>query len=956
MPLILGLESVIHWSIEGIFTFIMGAPVEIGYIQALTLKGDGRWHVWASEVRISSTLPEDTLPASHLQEVVLYGRGLSIDSIWLRGGSLTLIRLKPLEKNYRFFPRRNSRPRPQHFLIRAESLVFHLSNLPPAVFVNLFISSLHGKIQVDSAMIRIAAGRAELQIQDICIREAKLPPSSAASLALTGEYDKRTDTWQRVDVAVSASEGILRFIGTISRWESLRGSLGGILSPLFLQILFPSSADWIETCPLAVSGEITHPSYELRVAGDWNQGFYDICLKGERTHLQHLNGAVTIKPVHGHISFRGPPSALQVKGQLQPQGLTFLFHGSLNLGTYTGILCVRDQSGSTLQIAGGAKEGRFYGQVKGIPFKGKWSQPSLLSLELDTVEVQALQSILLSYSPLWRGGNGNVSLRFSIAQLTSYEYGEVSQIEGVLRQGHLTASGHLRLKRFNTPIALRLYATSDFQRGKLALEADLGHAYISWKGNHAGISGVWRWEDVVGEVSGESNWQSRQLWLQRATVFFPTGEALHIQGRLSLDSADVQVEGDLPLAWILRYLPLPGLEVYAGSIEVGVCGQGSWDTLFHWENPTTGVVKVRGVKGSFPQLALPLTDLEIFIHYLPEATHLRSVKGQIGSLSFSAEGEIAGALSYLYTDWYRLRGWIAIRADHFILSEFWRRVERTQVRPQVRFPSQMSAQVKVHLRDADLLGFRIDSLHLAGRIEGLTGWVDTAALRYAGALAKGQAFLDLQDSTCYMIAGSAEVQQLPIHYFLKDFGLIALPTFQKARLKGAFSGHLQFNLRFTPEISWLRQSSLYGKGSIADGQMRTPRFMRWLRPYYLSAYRDSMDFIAHVPQLSVTDGFLKLSDALLISRVAALQVSGYHYIPAEKFLYRIQAVRVRRRIQRYPHLEVFTGIFSELLDRSMGLLYVEKDGSRVRWHYPWRYLIRRLFFSSSLQQKGGKRI
>ncbi len=147
-------------------------------------------------------------------------------------------------------------------------------------------------------------------------------------------------------------------------------------------------------------------------------------------------------------------------------------------------------------------------------------------------------------------------------------------------------------------------------------------------------------------------------------------------------------------------------------------------------------------------------------------------------------------------------------------------------------------------------------------------------------------------------------------------------------------------------MNWKENSIFYAQGQVSQGQFYTPRWLRWLRPYYLAAYRDSMDFWAQVPSFQITDGFLKLEEGLLLTRAGALRLMGYHYLPQDRFLYQIRGARLYRRLQRYAELPGLAYYMADRLDQSLFLVYVEKLGPRVRVRYPVRYLLRRLIVPS----------
>lgn len=939
LPLFPWIASGLHWSLELLLTYIMGAPVDIARIEALELKPTGTWSAHLRAVRLSSTLPGDTFPVGHLDIVTLHGNRIQIDSVSLRGGELQLVRLGKHEKNFRYFPRRRARSPQRDFVLRAESIRIHLANYPPGVFLNLSVRTLYAHLHIDSLSVRITDGRTRLDANEVCISGSPQPFPERVLLAVDGSYGKKTDLWSDMTLILAAPEGMLHFCGDIARWEEPYGHLGGFIRPSVISEIVPAVSPWFSGERLYFIGEISRLMYEVRLSGRWRRGRYDLCMVGARDTIRQLGGTLHIDDT-GALMFDGSPDRLRINGRLKLAGIPIRTDGLLNLSDTRGTVQLVDAYGGEITLSGNLRQLNLNGKIGTISFTGKWHDGGALSLAVDTVCVGEITHALRPYTPLLRG-RGYFPVQIRAAHLIWPEYGTLSSAHLESRNGRFFLTGHAHMEKVSLSAALRLWGDTRLDSGGFALTSADGYLYGEWVGDSAGISATARWEDMILRVSAHAEVTRRRLWLTRAEGVFPGGERMQMQGCLTPDSADAQLQGVVPLPWLLRYLPLSGVTVSEGELRTGICGQGSWDTLLRWDNPTEGQVILHGVQGYFPGLALPLRDLYTHLSYSTEQTTLHIIRGQVGDLCFQAEGEVLGALSYLYTDWYRLQGRLRVEAEHLIVSDFWRRVERGQIRPQVRLPSQLDARVEISVRDIDILGLALESAHIATHIEGLTMQVDTLDIRYAHAQAGGRAYLDVQDSTCYMVVGRFNIAGLPVEQLIADLGVKRIPTFQRLGLRGHFNGQMQFNLRFTPEIAWLRQSSLHAEGSLSGGRFHTPGFMRWLRPYYLEAYRDSMDFYAQVTGLSITDGFLRLSKAFLLTRVAALEVSGYHYLPGDRFLYRLQAIRVRRRVQRYADLETLFGVFSHLIDRSFGLIYVEKENGRVYWRYPWRYALRR---------------
>lgn len=943
LPLFWWIEAGLHYVVEWLLTYIVGAPVYVGRVSSLSLSSDGAWRIQIDSVRIMSTLRGDTFPAAVLRTTILTGQGGQIDSVSLCGGEVSLIRLGKAQKNFRFFPRRAQSPQAQRFVFCAESLHIHLANYPPGVFLSLSIQTVSGHLHIDSLSVHIQDGRALLYSHEVCIGGVRQPFPDTVYFSLSGTYEKRSDEWAHTTLILAAGEGLLHYEGAIRRWEEPDGYLSGFLCSPFLSNLFPPAERWLGGEKLFFTGGITKLTYEARLSGYWRAGEYDVCLRGEGKHVRAIDGAIRANEL-GHFMIKGPLDSLHVSGVLHTLGISAKLTALLDLPAKSGTLQVQDQNHTSLMLFGTLQHLSGWGRLGGrISFRGTWRTQQGVFLHADTVPVPELIEAMRPYSKLLRGG-GSIPLRAHIKCLSWDGYGTLTETEVESRGGRFFLTASAQPTRFPLTAQVRLWGQTTFTQGGFAAEAPEGYLYGTWQGDSLAVSGLGRWEDVMIAFAAEGAMPTQHFQVHHAVATFPTGDAIHLRGVVSADSVDARLQGSLPVPWILHYLPLPGVEVRAGRLSVALCAQGSWDTLLRWDNPTEGTVALEAVEGNFPKLGLPLHDLTVCLSYTPEKTILHHLRGQIGELSFHADGEMMGALSYLYTDWYRLRGRLRVEADRLVVADFWRRVEKGETRPEARLPSQMNADLDIFVKNADVFGISIQNAHVISHIDGLTFSLDTIAAQYDGASAHGRLYLDAQDSSCYFATGRIVVSGLPVQSLIRDVRLSEVATFQRAGLRGYFSGQMQFNLRFSPEVKWLQQSSMYADGNISNGKFHTPRFLRWFRPYYLRSYKDSMDFYAQVYSLSVTDGLMHIPKALLLSRVVALEVSGYHFLTGDRFLYRIQATRVRRRMQKYPDLMVMVDAFSELIDRSFGLLYIEKERSgKVRWYYPWRYAIRRLF-------------
>ncbi|MCX7764457.1 MAG: hypothetical protein N2253_06170 [Bacteroidia bacterium] len=939
-PFLHGIQFVLHWLLEFLLSYIVGAPVKVSRIEQLSISWGSRWEVHLRGVQVQGTLEGDPSPAAFLGKVSLYGHQGYIDSIKIHNGTINLIRLGKKEKNFRFFPRRRRSSPTQAFLLQADSVRLRIDNFPPGVFLHTVIRAAHARLFIDSSSVRLSDLNAALQVYEACISDTLQPFPSSVQLHFSGRYEKASDLWSDTQLNLIAPEGSFSFTGQIDRWEEPYGHLGGVLQNDFLRKLMPGSSSWLADDRLYFTGEVKKRSYEAHLSGPWRAGEYDLCLQGEKSSVSHVAGKISIHP-WGFLYVSGTLSQLRIRGHFILNTLQAAAEGTINLSNRIGKLYLRDALGSAVSLQGSDRHLTIKGHLQNLPFEGEWRRDKGIEMRIDTADVDSLRRAVSPYLSLFKG-KGNLPVEIQARQLRSSHF-TLTSARLRAHKGALRLEGEAAFSSFPVRAGLRLTTNAHLDKGNFALHSSEGYLYGEWRGDSVGVSGTARWNEVLLHLQAHTSPNAAYLWIDKAEGVFASGEKVYLRGALTKDSADVQLSGTVPLPWVLFHLPLPGLIVWEGQMGLSLCAQGRWDTLLQWNNPTEGTITLAGVRGAFYNLGLPLQALSCSLTYTPEATYLRYLKGRVGSLEIHAEGEVESTLSYLYTDWHHLKGHLRLRADNLVLSEFWRKVEGEKVYSRVRFPSQMDASVEVSLHNAETFGMHIDSAYITAHIQGPAAAIDSFSLSYAHSLVRGRAYMDMQDSGCYSISGKVIVNDLPIERLLKDLSLTRVPTFSQIGLRGRFSGTFQAHLRLSPEVTWLRQSSIYAEGSISAGKIRTPRFMRWLRPYYLNAYKDSMDFYAHVSGLSVNDGFMRISEAFLLSRIAAISISGHHLLPSDQFLYRIQAVRVRRRIQRYPNLELLTDVFSELIDRSIGLIYVEKEKGKVRWWYPWRYFFWRLF-------------
>lgn len=939
-------QVVLRWGAEKVLSYLVGTAVTVGEVEALYWEGE-IWTVRLRQVQLASTLPGDSMRAAELAEVTLKGQGIRLDTVRIRGAILRFVRLGKAQKNFRFFPRRSARPRPQRFWVEGDSLYLWLDNIGAGLALSLAAERAGAWVEIDSVSVALRDMQAQLRIQEVCLRENRLPLPTRLKVEIEGQYEKATDSWRTTMLSLRSDSARLHFWGDIFAWERPKGWIHAEVDAATVLAILPevSAAAGLERVWL--SGWINLPAYAVSLWGRWREGAYAVCAEGVGLEAPQLEGRLTWA-AQVNLRLYGRPNSLQVAGTWHLRGLRGYGYGVLNLSKRKGSLFLTAPTQDTLWLMGSLAAASGWAKVGTLRPLLAWNRAEGLRIEIDSVHRTEVLAALEPYRPLVGGGSdrGPVHIRCSHLQWDSAV--ALRSLQLSLGQ-QLSGTGFLHIAALEAPISLRFGTVATLHRGWVSALGKPGWAFGTWVGDSVSVSAWGRWQDVVVWGSGEGSLSTRQLWLRQLHAEVPGQGQAQIHGKLSVDSANVEVSAGLALPWLWRLLPIEGVELYTGVLQADLCAQGAWDALLRWDNPTEGRVSLTEVSGEFVNVGLSLTDLSARLHYTPEDTWLDTLALSLGEARLGAQGHLQGTLSYLYTDWQRLRGELWVVGRGIALDPLWRQVPQKgtekEFQRRVRLPEKMEATFGVHLQEVDVYGLHFSEVHGRARVREGSLWADTVAARYAGGLLAGRGFLDGLDTSCYMVASRVFVQGLPLVQVLSDFSEYIPISLRRAGLQGTFSGEAQLGLRFTGEARWQEQSTVWATGYVSKGVMRTPRFLRWLRPYYLAAYRDSMDFLAEVPELSISDGRLSVVDAFLLTRVAAFRVNGYHDLEEDQFLYRFRGSRVYRRAQRYSNLEQLPLYMRDLLDRSLFLVYIERQGSKTRWRYPWRYLLRRLLTS-----------
>lgn len=937
-------DRLLRWGVERGLSYVVGAPVQVARVKALAWEGGTRWRLELEGVYLSSTLPADTFPTAKLDQVRLTGQGRRLKELSVWRGWITLVRLGKEQKNFQYFPRRGRSLR-QRFTVRAEQVRFSLLNSPANLAFSLQIDSLEGRLDIDRVAVRLEALQARLLPQEVCWNQVW--PILPASLVLRaqGLFRKPIQDWEGLTLSVEAPEEWLRFSGCVESWTSLWGNFTGRVRFDRLPNYSSELAD-LGLASVQAEGWVGGRAYGACLWGAWEQGAYRVCLAGEGSATRRVRGRVGWKGL-GWAGFDGSLEEMTVWGNLSFHGLLVEGEGRLSLRRRQGRLRLRTAFGDTVWVEGSPDSGRGWVHLGRQRLEGTWTKKKGLRLSADSLSLVELVQAWMPYQRLLaRKGRQAVPVWL---QVRVFRWDTLAVGEGLWvrwGQGPLVAAGaRLRLAFWPETLESRAWREPTSGWWALSLEGNSGYLHAEGRGDTARVSATGWWYPYLWQVMGTMSLDNRALWLRQGQVYGPSTQ-VQVKGVFSPVGANAQVEAALPITEVLRFFPLEGVQVSHGRFSTRFCAQGAWDTLLRWDNPLEGTAVLEEVQAYFPRLKLPLSDFWVKLAFSPEETRLLQLSGRVGAARVQAQGQVQGTLHYLYTDWYRLRGRLHVEAESLRVADFWRRAERDTVRRQVRLPGQMDLQVEAYLRSVEVYGLSFEAVAARARLTKGLLEVDTLSLVYGQGHLTGWGVLDIADSTCYLFSGRATAQLIDIASVFRRFELDTIRTFQRLGLKGFFSGSLQAFLLFSPSVVWKENSTLFAQGQVTQGQFYTPRWLRWLRPYYLAAYRDSMDFWAEVPSLQITDGFMKVEEGFLLTRVGALRLMGYHYLPRDRFLYQIRGVRLYRRVQRYKELPRLAGYMVDLLDQSLFLVYVEKLGPQVRVRYPVRYLLRRLIVPS----------
>lgn len=937
-------QAVIPWAASWLLSYYVGTEVTLS-AAVLRWEGGWQWRLRASRVQLRSTVSTLAFAPITAREAELAFSGGTLQAVFLEGVQVFLARTAPAQKNYRgLFPRRG-RARSKALSVEAREVAFYLLNSPSQVEFRAFVPRVSGRLVIDSVSVSILDLKANLAELDLCYAGRSFLQRSPLSFCFAGHYDKRSDSWKKAFLRLEDSVEHLWFEGSIFRWARLSGTL----QVSFRSARLPEGWQALAGRQVLLMAAIDTTQLVATAWGEGQWGSYRIC--GDCSGARCLANAWDQLEVYLEA-----PGRYQLYGY-SANGRTWQVKGR---GWYKGypwqgvaFFDARERAGeATLQIA----DLRLWYKGSLIHGVGRleapdwiatfsWQKEKKLSFFADSLTLVQLRAFLGRYRELLQGGAGTLAWTLHLRRLSinSLWVVEALQAKRAPRDWRLRVEGRLRHTRWDTSA-----------RGWASLEASgqMGEFGLKEISDRWGIWGTWQGDSIqvsasglllgryVGALAGYLH--GARLWLKQLSLSTPEGGCLNYQGNLSLDSANGQIEGEVPLSLVLALRPISGLYLVGGQMGGVVCVSEPWSDFLSLDNHTEGHLRFRGVRGRFLKPDLPFW-LEAEVHYDQTGMRLTRLGAQIAEFRLEGRAFAEGTLSYLYEDWRRLRGQADISVWNFDLGSVWRVRERERFRPRVLLPSEM--ELSAHLRgyDVDILGYRFDSLQMEGRLQDQLITITKAVGLYQQAHLRGRGLLDAADTSCYLAGFEVSVERLDLGPFLEASGLLRFPAIANLQLAGHFSGQLQAALRFSPTLAWRQNSTLMAKGQIYRGYFHTPPFLKWLRPFYIAAYRDSMDFIADIPNLVLKDGHLTITEALLFTRLGIIQVDGTHLLAKERFFYRFQAARLYRKAQRYSTLADLLPYVKNRLRVTLWILYLEKNGHRTRWIYPYKYVLRQLF-------------
>jgi hypothetical protein len=736
----------------------------------------------------------------------------------------------------------------------------------------------------------------------------------------------------------------LWYQGEVIRWTALRG-VGYVEGDRVLGEAWGLPTAWRNALGDWLSGSVCIESDTIGLHG-WGQGrwgAYDGCIDWPHPQKPHFEVGVRMPSLYavwaksldgnlwdaiGYGWYRGWPWRAQAQLHLAHQQGRLTFRLGEIVGFYIGSL----------------HEGRGEIRLDSLRSDYTWHPDLGLRLYVDTLSWTNLRAALQPYQPLLQGNAKALRWQATTPCLKINTDWCAGPLSARAEQDGIALEGRLCQLEWDTCATVKVLLSKGGQTGWFSLRStdEKLRAYGEWQNDSTdfSISGLVANEYFV-QASGYV--KAQKAWLRHLQLSAEDESYIEAAGHLTDSLANGSLSGTVQMTEILRWLPIRGVTVQRGLFTAKLCVLEPWQSLLSWDNQAEGWTRLTAVQGKFLRPDLPFSLHEAQVVFNPSTTQLERLRGEVGEIYMGGEAAVRGTLGYLYEDWRQLRGEATLWIRRFRLTDVWREKIDDIYSSRLLLPDKMQLKARIYAIQTDILGFSFDSLLIDGRLSDQVVSLDSVRGLYKGGWISGIGLLDAADTSCYTAAFQVAVSQLPVSQILAEGGLLRLPAIQALGLRGDFSGYLQAALRFAPTLTWKDQSTLLARGRVERGHLRTPPFLRWFRPFYIAAYKDSIDFIAEVPSLSIRNGYLNVNGALLLTRIAAFQVDGFHFLDRDQFLYRIQGTRVTRKAQFHPYLESLSPYILERLASSFWLIYAERREGRVRWRYPYKYLLSQFF-------------
>ncbi len=934
---------------QQLLSYYAGSAVRFDSLSLIWLQGH-KWQVYFQNIRIASTEPTIPLAPLKAQKAVLTFEGMVLQGVEVEDASFVLLRQRggtQIVRNYqRLFPKRG-RGRPISLKVSIRKALFYLCNQPAGLEVQAQVERAYGAVNIDSVWISLLGAAVQVGRLSICYGGQSYEGLHEGVISGRGLYQKREDNWESGFLRVCFPNLEILYEGKVGRWASLEGRMQVWVDSTLLRrwVALPALAGVVMGRDLRASVVFDGDSRFFHAWGEGGWGRYEAC---------GIWGAERWRQLEGRL-WSGSTYYLRGKSE---DGLSWQIWGR---GWYQGYpwwveahLMDLFQGGKVLfQL--GEMRGRYWGSLRqGRGLVGwsalkagvQWDERQGLKLELDTVQWTDMVDFLQRYQPLWQGARSpGFSWEAIVRQLEVGKEWFLRRLRLAARGKYLGGEGELCYPSWDLCLSLK---------GSLEREGRMGHVtgcdaegricgWAEWRDDSvtASVAGLIG-EGYYGQVKGWGSLSQKRFWVETGRFQSATGSYLEVRGAFSDSVADGTAWGEVWIPEILAWLPLRGLEVREGYLSGKLCFQEAWPTLFSWDNHAEGWTRLSRIRGQFLKVGLPILLDRVQVVFDPVSTRIEDLQAEVGDMRLSGTATVQGTLGYIYEDWRALRGQVSLFVERFRLLDVWRVRRGDTYVPRLLLPEKMNLQAEIAFKDVDILGFSFDSVLVEGSLSEQTIQVDRVEARYKGGKILGWGLLDAIDTACYMAGWQVKAEGIPIQAVLTESGLHRVPAIKALGIQGAFAGEIQAAIRFSPGLTWRENSTLLARGNVSKGLFRTPSFFRWARPFFLAAYRDSMDFLAQVPELSIVDSYLQLHRSLVVTRLAAFTIEGIHLLSQDRFLYRMQGTRVFRKAQRYPYLERLSPYLLDRLASSLWLVYIEKKDGQVRWNYPVKYLLRRL--------------